>query len=114
VRLNRYLFVVLLALIVNVCLQVVGALLINALLLVPAATAANVCRNLRRLFWTSVGLCTLCGIGGLLANWEVYWSFNWEIGPGGTIVVLSVLLFVLSIVFGPVWRDRAVAVTRAD
>ncbi|MCS7046888.1 MAG: metal ABC transporter permease, partial [Gemmataceae bacterium] len=41
VRLCQYLFVVLLGLVVNLCLFVVGTLLINALLIVPAATAAN-------------------------------------------------------------------------
>jgi zinc transport system permease protein len=114
VRLNRYLFIVLLGLIVNVCLQVVGALLINGLLLVPAATAANVCRNLRRLFWVSVGLCAFCGVGGLLISWEVFCNTGWQLGPGGTIVVVSVLLFVASMIFGPVWRDRPTAAIRAD
>src|SRR5262249_9502512 len=47
VRLCNYLFIVLLALIVNLCLKVVGAMLINALLIVPAATAANLSRNMR-------------------------------------------------------------------
>ena len=41
VRLCNYLFVILLALIVNLCLRTVGVLLINALLIVPAATAVN-------------------------------------------------------------------------
>ena len=40
-RLNNYLFIVLLALIVNLSIKAVGALLINALLVVPAAAAAN-------------------------------------------------------------------------
>src|SRR5262249_16315560 len=46
VRLCSYLFIALLALIVNLSLKIVGALLINALLIVPAATAANCCRNM--------------------------------------------------------------------
>ena len=49
VHLSNYVFVILLALIVNLCLRSVGVLLINALLIVPAATAANVSRNLRQL-----------------------------------------------------------------
>src|SRR5206468_1542411 len=61
VRLCSYVFIVLLALIVNLCLKIVGALLINALLVVPAATAANLCRNMRQLFWTTIGLCLLVG-----------------------------------------------------
>ncbi len=49
-----YLFVILLALIVNLCLRYVGVLLINALLIVPAATAFNLGRNLREVFWFTV------------------------------------------------------------
>src|SRR5262249_55939097 len=41
-RLCQYLFIVLLGIIVNVSIQIVGVLLINGLLIVPAATAANI------------------------------------------------------------------------
>src|SRR5262245_20102446 len=51
VTLNNYLFIILLALVVNLSIKAVGALLINALLVVPAAAAANVSRNLRQMFW---------------------------------------------------------------
>ena len=47
-------FIILLSLIVNLSLRTVGALLINALLIVPAAAAANVSRNMRQMFWLSV------------------------------------------------------------
>jgi zinc transport system permease protein len=98
VRLCNYLFIILLALIVNLCLKVVGALLINALLIVPAATAARLCRNMRQLFWGSVVLCLLAGVGGHLLSWElqipVVGQRQWtRPGESGTIVVLSVLLF---------------------
>src|SRR5438874_2315748 len=56
VRWCNYLFIVLLAVIVNVCLRVVGALLINAMLVVPAAAAGNVARNMKQLFWITVVL----------------------------------------------------------
>jgi zinc transport system permease protein len=98
VRLCSYLFIVLLALIVNLCLKVVGALLINALLIVPAATAARLCRNMRQLFWGSIGLCLLAGVGGHWLSWElsipVVGQRQWaHPGESGTIVLLSVLLF---------------------
>jgi zinc transport system permease protein len=98
VRLCSYLFIVLLALIVNLCLKVVGALLINALLIVPAATAVRLCRNLRQLFWGSVGLCLLAGVGGHVLSWEmripIVGQREWaRPGESGTIVLLSVLLF---------------------
>jgi zinc transport system permease protein len=113
VRLCSYLFIIVLALIVNVCLRTVGVLLVNALLIVPAATAANVSRNMRQLFAVSIILCILCGVGGLWLSWEV--AHNVRLGPGGqqfhpgesgTIVVLAVLLYFISIFIGPRLRPR--------
>src|SRR5207248_6586064 len=64
IRLCNFAFIVLLALIVNLSLHTVGALLINAMLVVPAATAANLCRNVRQLFWRTGGLCLIVGMRG--------------------------------------------------
>src|SRR6185312_11421254 len=64
VTLNNYLFIVLLALVVNLSIKAVGALLINALLVVPAAAAANVARNLRQMFWLTVAFCIVSGLLG--------------------------------------------------
>jgi zinc transport system permease protein len=94
VRLCSYIFVILLAVIVNVCLRVVGALLINAMLVVPAAAAGNIARNMRQLFWITVVLCLLSGLGGLWLSWDVA-----PAGSGGSIVVVSVLLFFASMLF---------------
>ena len=63
--LNNYLFIVLLALVVNLSIKAVGALLINALLVVPAAAAANLSRNLRQMFWLTVAFCLGAGLIGL-------------------------------------------------
>ena len=71
VRLCNYVFIVLLALIVNVCLKTVGVLLINALLIVPAATAANLCRNMRQLFWRTIVLCLVISCFGLWLSSQV-------------------------------------------
>jgi zinc transport system permease protein len=107
VRLCRYVFVIVLGLIVNLCLQVVGALLINALLIVPAATAATFCRNLRQLFWWSIVLSLATGVGGQLVSWQLSVGLDVPVGIGGTIVVLNVLLFVIFIFLGPRLRERA-------
>lgn len=96
-----YLFIVLLSFIVNLSLNSVGVLLINALLVVPAATAANWSRNLRQLFWSTLFLSLTAGILGL------WWSREAKItidnsetirfGPGGAIVTVSVFLFFFSL-----------------
>ncbi len=109
VRLSNYLFVMLLALIVNVCLRTVGALLINALLVVPAAAAVNVSRNLRALFWLTIGLCLAVSLLGQWASWEMAMRYRIDLGVPGTIILLSVGAFLLSMVVGPWYRSRPVS-----
>ena len=106
IRLCNYLFIALLGVIVNLCLQIVGALIINALLIVPAATAANLCRNLRQMFWWSVGLCIGEGIVGQMLNWEISNATGAMFGLSGTIVVLSVVVFFVSMALGPALKNR--------
>jgi zinc transport system permease protein len=106
-RFASYVFVILLALVVNLCVRTVGVLLINALLIVPAATAANCCRNLRQLFWTTILLCLIASLGGLWLDWEAGIRYRLRLGIPGVIVLISVGLFVISTVAGPWLRDRA-------
>ena len=64
---------------------------INGLLIVPAATAALISRNLRQLFWWSIGLCVLAGFVGHVLSWEIYFTAGGRestLGQSGTIVLL--------------------------
>lgn len=103
VRLGNYLLIVLLAVVVNLCLNIVGALLINALLILPAATAGNLARSLRSFFWLTLGFSLVFGLGGFVI------SVSWQptlagqaipLASGGVIVLLGVVLFFLSILVG--------------
>ncbi len=118
VKLCNYLFIMLLAVIVNLCLRCVGVLLINALLIVPAATAVNISRNLRQFFRWTLFLCVAVGIVGQWISWEVSMAFQQpptsmalrgqksvELGISGTVILLSVFLFILSMVVAP-WVRR--------
>lgn len=111
---NNYLFIVLLAVLVNLSIKTVGALLINALLVVPAATAVNHARNIRQMFWLTILFCVASGLGGLL--WSYYGRLpvghgQWvPFGPSGAIVVLSVGLFFLSFAWRLIRRWPTVAV----
>jgi len=110
-KINNYLFIILLAMVVNMSIMAVGALLINAMLVVPAAAAANLSRNLRQMFWLTIAFCAGSGlIGFALRN-----SLAVQVGPGepipfgpsGLIVVTSVLLFFASMAAGAVWNRFA-------
>jgi zinc transport system permease protein len=104
VRLLNYVFIVLLGVIVNVCIQAVGILLINAMLIVPAAAAVNLSRNLRQMFWLTIVMSLLAGLGGILLSINFRPHFGGivvQLGAGGCIVLLSVLFFAMSMLLSP-------------
>ncbi|MGY4706470.1 metal ABC transporter permease [Candidatus Bipolaricaulota sp. J31] len=82
----------LVALTVVLSLRVVGAVLVAALLVVPAATAYQFVRNFHRLVLLSAAL----GVGEVVAG--LILSFYLDIPSGPTIVLLSAALFGLALV----------------
>ncbi len=110
-QLNNYLFIVILALTVNLSIKAVGALLINALLVVPAASAANLSRNLREMFWFTVLFCLGSGLLGFILRNSIEVRLGpgdpVAFGPGGVIVVTSVFLFFASMIVAAVWARFA-------
>lgn len=104
VRTHNYLFIVLLALVVNLSLKAVGIMLINAMLIVPAATASVLSRNMRQMFWWTIGLSLSAGLGGLLLSSTVDLPLGGDplpLGTSASIVVLSVTGFFLAMVVSP-------------
>ncbi len=83
----RFLFMILLALVVAVALKVVGILLITALLIIPAATARLYAKSPRQMVLVSVVVAILAVVLGL------YMSLQWDLPTGPAIVVAASLLF---------------------
>lgn len=79
-----------LAVVVAVALKVVGALLIAALLIIPAATARPFSRTPEQMAFVAAGIGAVAATGGLQA---AFW-FDTPTGP--TIVSLAAILFALS------------------
>ncbi|AMV26523.1 High-affinity zinc uptake system membrane protein ZnuB [Gemmata sp. SH-PL17] len=110
VSFNNYLFIILLSLVVNLSIQAVGALLINALLVVPAAAATNVSRNMRQMFWFTIAFSLSAGlIGYSLSSWTVTVGpiRDVQFSPSGVIVVVTVGMFFGSMVVVAVWNRFA-------
>ncbi len=116
-RLANYLFVILLGLIVNLSVLVVGALLINGMLVVPAATAANISRNVRQMMRWSVVICVFVGIAGQFLAWELRLpdplapTRTVFFGVSGTTLMLAVVLFAISMFVGRRRSSRKTSVT---
>lgn len=94
-RLFDYAFVVLIALITVAAVKIAGAILVGAMLLIPATTARLVTRNIRQFFWVNIMLSTLCCLVGIVLPM----SLDLPIPSGAAIVLLAGLAFVVAVVF---------------
>ncbi len=81
------LFVVLVAIVVMLAIRWVGLLLINALLILPAAAARNVARSMRSYHLISLVFALFAGVLGLLLSY-----FN-AVATGPTVVLVLAVLF---------------------
>lgn len=80
-------FVVAVAVAVMFSIKSVGVLLINSLLILPAATSRNVAKNSRSYLYMSVVISLLCGVTGLIT------SFYTNTSAGATIVMTLASVF---------------------
>ena len=84
-----YGFVVILTIAITVSLKVIGALLVEAMVVVPAAAARNLARSTRGYLIWSIALAAIAGLAGLFI------STAWRVPTGGAIVLaLSICFFV--------------------
>ena len=79
-----------LALVVAVAIKVVGALLIGAMLIIPAASARALAQTPERMAVVAAGLAAVSTLGG------IYVSYLQDTPTGPTIVCVAAVLFALS------------------
>lgn len=87
------LFTVAIAVVVTLAISWVGLLILNSLLVLPAASARNISRNLRQYHSISVLLALVAGIGGLCIS---YWLGS---STGAAISLILALCFAVSFCF---------------
>lgn len=68
---TEMLFAAVVAVVVTLSINWVGMLLINSMLILPAAIARNLSSNVARYTWISVLVSLVCGIGGMLGSYYV-------------------------------------------
>jgi ABC-type Mn2+/Zn2+ transport system permease subunit len=90
-----FLLLTLVALTVVVSLKTVGAILVFAMVLIPASTAYQLTHSLSTLTWYSIFIGIVCSVSGVLL------SAFWDIPSGPAIVLLSTGVFFLSVIFSP-------------
>ena len=71
VGLSQTLFIVAIAVVVTLSISSVGLLILNSLLVLPAASARNISRNLRQYHGFSILFALVAGIGGLVLSYHL-------------------------------------------
>lgn len=90
VGLSQTLFTTAIAVVVTLSISSVGLLILNSLLVLPAASARNVARNLRQYHLFSVLFALVAGIGGLVISYYLGSS------AGAAISLVLALIFAVS------------------
>lgn len=90
---------ILLALVIIASIRTVGIILVNALLIIPAATAKLMAHSLVHMFILTPLLGTVCVVGGIIV------SYYLDLPSGPAVVVLAGLLF-LSVAVGKRRKTR--------
>lgn len=94
VRLLDNLFAVLVALIVMLSIKWIGILIINALLILPAASSRNISENMREYHFFSVLFSVFSGIVGLAV------SYYTNVATGPMIVIIASVIYFSTFIFG--------------
>jgi ABC-type Mn2+/Zn2+ transport system permease subunit len=90
-----YMLLTLVAVTVVVSLKTVGAILVFAMVLIPASTAYQLTHSLAQMTTLSVVIGTCCAAGGVLL------SAAWDLPSGPAIVLLATAVFFLSVLLSP-------------
>ena len=86
-------FAVLVAVIVALSIRLVGILIINSLLILPAAASRNISRNMHSYTIWAIMISITSGITGLIV------SYYWGTASGATIVLFAAFFYCLTAVF---------------
>lgn len=80
-------------------MKIIGILLVSSLMTLPVAASLRFAKGFKEMIVFSVLFGEISVIGGL------FLSYNLDLAPGGTIVIIAVLILILSILFDK-WKNR--------
>ncbi len=89
------LFCIVTAVIVTISIQWVGILIINSLLILPAAAARNISRNMLQYHLFALFITIASGIAGLIM------SYYWSTATGATIVLFTAMFYLGTLLAKP-------------
>lgn len=101
VKLLEYLFILLITLVTVSSIKIIGASLVEALFLIPAASAKNLSRSIKSFFFYSIFFALISCILGILL--PLY--FDVTIPSGGSIILVAAIIFFITVIIKNIKRS---------
>ncbi|MCR2820409.1 metal ABC transporter permease [Lederbergia panacisoli] len=98
------LFMVLIALVIAASMRIVGILLVSALMTLPVAASMRIARGFKQTIFLSILFGEISVIGGLIS------AYYLDLAPGGTIVIISILILLGIIIYKRTQGQRPIKV----
>ncbi len=110
IKVGRFQFVstFLLGVVVSLSLATVGVLLVSSLMIIPVAAAMKVGKSFKNTIGISILFSEISVVGGL------WLSFELDIAPGATIVLINILILVLVGVFRKLFISKRLKKTQTE
>lgn len=87
----HFIFIVMVALVIAASMRIVGILLVSSLMTLPVAASIRIAKGFKQTILLSVIFGEVSVLGGLFS------AYYLDLAPGGTIVMLAVLILILAI-----------------
>jgi zinc transport system permease protein len=89
----HFIFIVMVALVIAASMRIVGILLVSSLMTLPVAASIRIAKGFKQTIFISVIFGEVSVLGGLFA------SYYLDLAPGGTIVMIAVVILVATILY---------------
>jgi zinc transport system permease protein len=89
----HFIFIVMVALVIAASMRIVGILLVSSLMTLPVAASMRIAKGFKQTIFLSIIFGETSVLGGLFT------AYYLNLAPGGTIVMIAVIILVFAIVF---------------
>jgi zinc transport system permease protein len=96
----HFIFILIVALVISASMRVVGILLVSSLMTLPVAASIRIAKGFKQTIFFSILFGEISVIIGLIL------AYYLDLAPGGTIVVLSVLILIVTILWTKIKKGK--------
>ncbi len=89
----HFIFIVMVALVIAASMRIVGILLVSSLMTLPVAASIRLAKGFKQTIFLSILFGEVSVLGGLFT------AYYLDLAPGGTIVMIAVLILIISIFY---------------